>query len=92
MFISNPLPDDKILALSKLKTFADDNLKVVQKLDLFFIEVKSIVGKGEEKMMVTRTFSFSHDGLSLCGKWLSRRKRSRKVVGKWKETCVSTKC
>ena len=43
----NPLPDDKILPLSKLKAFADDNFIVAQIAKFFFNRVENIVEKGE---------------------------------------------
>ena len=43
----NSLPDDKILHLSKLKAFSDDNLNVYQKLKFALGRVENIVGKGE---------------------------------------------
>ena len=42
----NPLPDDKILLLSKLKAFAD-NLIVAEMVQFFCDRVRNIVGKGE---------------------------------------------
>ena len=44
----NPLPDDKILALSKLKAFADDKLYVTQKIKIAFYGIENIVEKGEK--------------------------------------------
>ena len=43
----NSLPNNKILDLSKLKAFADNNLNVYQKLKFAFERVENIVGKGE---------------------------------------------
>ena len=43
----NPLPNNKILDVSKLKTFADNNLNVNRKLKFAFGRVENIVGKGE---------------------------------------------
>ena len=43
----NSLPNDKILDLSKLKAFSDDNLNVYQKLKFALGRVEDIVGKGE---------------------------------------------
>ena len=40
----NPLPDDNILAMSKLKAFADDNFNMSH---FFCDRVENIVGKGE---------------------------------------------
>ena len=42
----NPLPDDRILTLCKLKAFADDNFDAAQMLQFFFCRVGNIVGKG----------------------------------------------
>ena len=50
MFLTPPnsLPDDKLLDLSKLKTFADDKINVTLKLKFASGRVaKNIVGKGE---------------------------------------------
>ena len=56
-FSINPLPDDKILDPSKLKEFADDNLKFDEngrKLS------KQVENTGEkEKLIITSNFSFS---------------------------------
>ena len=38
---------DKILALTKFKAFANDNIMVTQKLKFVFERVENIVGKGE---------------------------------------------
>ena len=38
---------NKILALSKLKVFADDNFNVIQMVRFFFGRVENILGKGE---------------------------------------------
>ena len=46
-FIIKFLPNDKILDLSKFKSFTDDNLNVYQKLKFAFGRVENIVGKGE---------------------------------------------
>ena len=46
-FSFNPLPDDKILALSKLKAFVDDQLNVTQNIESIFHKLENIVGKGE---------------------------------------------
>ena len=43
----HPLPDDKILPLSKLRAFADDNFSVAQIAKFFFNRVENIVEKGE---------------------------------------------
>ena len=43
----NSLSNDKILDLSKLKAFADENLDVNEKLKFALERVENIVGKGE---------------------------------------------
>ena len=43
----NPLPNDKILALSKLKALADDKLNVAKIMISVSYWVENIVGKGE---------------------------------------------
>ena len=53
--IFNPLPDNKILALTKLEAFADDKLNEIQIIELVFHGVENIVGKG---MLVTSIFPF----------------------------------
>ena len=45
--VLNPLPNDKILDWSKLKTFADDKIHVTEKLKFVLRKVEKIVGKGE---------------------------------------------
>ena len=40
-------PNDKILDLSKMKAFADDNLNLNEKLKFALGRVENIVGKGE---------------------------------------------
>ena len=42
-----PLPDSKILILSKLKEFADINFSVAQKVQLLFDLRENIMRKGE---------------------------------------------
>ena len=44
---SNPLLDDKILGLPKLKAFADDKSNVTQNIKDVFHRTKNIVGKEE---------------------------------------------
>ena len=46
-YIINPLPHDKILALFKLKAFADNNFNLAQMEQSFFEGVENIVGKRE---------------------------------------------
>ena len=41
------LPNDKCLDWSKLKAFADDKLKVTERLKIVKGKVENIVGKGE---------------------------------------------
>ena len=43
----NSLPNDKILALTKLKAFADDKLIVAKRIISVFDMAENIVGKGE---------------------------------------------
>ena len=43
----NPLPDDKLLGLPKLKAFADDKLNVTQNVKVVFHRIENIVGKEE---------------------------------------------
>ena len=43
----NPLPDDKLLGLSKLKAFADDKLNVTQNIKVVFHSTENIVRKEE---------------------------------------------
>ena len=45
--VFNPLPDDKSLALSKLKAFADDNFIVAETVQNFDDRAEKNVGKGE---------------------------------------------
>ena len=54
----NPLPNVKILDLSRLKALAYDKINVVQELKFGVGRVESIAEK--EKMLVTSIFSFSH--------------------------------
>ena len=49
---------DKILAMSKLESFADKNFNVAQMVQFPFDGVKNIVGN--KKMVVNSIFSFSH--------------------------------
>ena len=44
----NTSPDDKVLALSKLKAFADDRLDVTQNIMFVFHREEHIMGKGEK--------------------------------------------
>ena len=43
----NPLPDDKILVLPKLKAFAYDKLNVAQDIKVVFHRIENFVGKEE---------------------------------------------
>ena len=54
----NFLPDYKIVDWSKLKAFADDNLKVAKAVVFVLDRVENIVGKGENAGY--QLFSFSH--------------------------------
>ena len=53
------LPNDKILAHSKLKALADNKINVTQKFQFVLGRVENILGKG--KMLVTSIFSFSQN-------------------------------
>ena len=55
----NFFPNDKILDWSKLKAFADDKLNVAKMTNSPLIKQKTLWVK--EKMLVTSTFSFSHN-------------------------------
>ena len=76
----NPLPDDKISGLPKLKAFAYDKLDVTQNIKVVFQRTENIMGNKE--ILVTSIFFFSHNVFkrlfapvrqksSLCGKKLS---------------------
>ena len=52
----NPFLDDKIIALSKLKAFADDN-PVTQNITLVFHRGENIVGKGEKAVFRSSFFA-----------------------------------
>ena len=54
-----PLPNGKILDKSKSKAFADDNLKVIQMVNLFWIRQKTLLEKNN--MLVSSIFFFSHN-------------------------------
>ena len=43
----NSLPNDKFLDRSKLKSFADDKINMIEKLKFVLGRVENIVGKGE---------------------------------------------
>ena len=53
------LPNNKVLDVSKLNAFADDNLTVDQKLKFALGKVENIVGKGENAGY--QHFPFSHN-------------------------------
>ena len=46
-FMLNPLPDDKILGLPKLKASADDKYNVTQNVKVVFHKIENIVEKEE---------------------------------------------
>ena len=46
-FFLNPIPDNKILGLSKLKVFADDKLNITQNIKVVFHRIANILGKEE---------------------------------------------
>ena len=47
VYYLNPLPNDKILYLYKVKALADNKINVTQLLKLNFRREKYIIGKGE---------------------------------------------
>ena len=47
MWFLNPLADDRILGLPKLKAFADDKLNITRNLKVVFHRIENIVGKEE---------------------------------------------
>ena len=69
-FSFNPLPDDKIVALSKLKAFTDDKLNVTQNIEFIFHKLENIVGKGENagnRNVFNRPFPKGRQRSLLCG-------------------------
>ena len=54
----NPLPNDKILDLTKLKAFADDKSNVAKMMISLIDRVEKLWEK--EKILVTSIFSFSY--------------------------------
>ena len=75
----NPLPDDKILCLTKLKAFADDKLNVTQNVKVVFHRIENIEGKKENAgasifffshSVFKRLFSPVRQKSALCGKGL----------------------
>ena len=46
-FLFNPFPNDKSLDSSKLKKFADDNIKFDKNGGTFLKQVENTLGKGE---------------------------------------------
>ena len=56
----NTSQDAKILAMSKLKVFAENNFNVAQVVHFLFDMVVNILGKGEN-VSYLNFFSFSHD-------------------------------
>ena len=47
MFNFNPLPNEKILDMSRLKAFTDDKMNIAKMMIYVFDKVENIVGKGE---------------------------------------------
>ena len=45
MTLTNFLPNNKILDWTKLKSFADNKINVIEKLEFIFNKVENIVGK-----------------------------------------------
>ena len=46
-YITNSLPNNKILDMTKLKAFADDKLIIAEMTDFLFDRAENTVGKGE---------------------------------------------
>ena len=66
----NSLPDDKIIDLSKFNGFADDKIKVIEKLKFDLQRVENNVGKGENAgykhfLLVTQCFQKAFSSRSL---------------------------
>ena len=59
-FLNNPFPNNKFLDSSKLKQFADDNLKFSANGRKVFKQVENTAGKGEIARYAGSNFSFSH--------------------------------
>ena len=57
LVLLSPLPNEKFLDWSKLKAFADDEIKVLKMMNFVLNRVENIVGKGEN----ARIFSLSHN-------------------------------
>ena len=57
--IIKPVPDDKSIALSKLKTFADNKVNISENIKFVSHRLDNITRRGE--MLVTGIFSFSHN-------------------------------
>ena len=55
----NPLPDDNMLALSKLKAFADSKFSVTQNIKFVYHRIENIVGK-EKKLWLPAFFPFQN--------------------------------
>ena len=80
LLLKDYLTNDKILAQTKLKAFADDKLNITKMIISVFDRVENIVGRGE--IACTSSFSFSHNvfkrlltqrrqKVSLCGNGLN---------------------
>ena len=83
----NPLPDDKILVLPKLKAFADDKSSVTQNITVVFHRIKNTVGKVENAgyqhfllfpQCFQKPFSPVCQKSSLCGNGLKHYGKRRK--------------
>ena len=70
VYIVNPLPNNKILDVTKLKAFADDKLNIDEMMISLFDRVETL--REKEEMLITSIFSFSHSVFQrLCGKDLN---------------------
>ena len=72
--VLNPIPDNKILGLPKLKAFTDDKLNVTQSIKVVFHRIENIVGK-EENAGYPHFFPFPQ-----CFKRLFPPVRQKKVI------------
>ena len=82
----NSLPHEKILDWSKLKAFADDKIKVTEKLKFVLGKVENTVGKGEnadEKILDwSKLKAFADDKIKVTEKLKFVLGRVENTVGK----------
>ena len=81
--VFNPLPDDKILGLPKLKAFADDKSNVIQSIKVMFHRIENIVGYQHFLLFpqcFQRAFPPVRQKVSLCSNGLNGSAKSRQTV------------